>query len=121
MNRILLLGKNGQIGWELLRTLAPIGEVTALNRNKLDLGNLDLTRQTVREHKPTLIVNAAAYTAVDKAEEESTLAMTINGVSPGILAEEAKRVGASLIHYSTDYVFDGNKNDPYREDDATTR
>ena len=119
MTRILLTGKNGQIGWELLRTLATLGEVVAFSRNELDLGNLDLTRQTVREHKPTLIVNAAAYTAVDKAEEESTLAMAINGISPGILAEEAKRIGAPLIHYSTDYVFDGGKNDPYSEDDVT--
>jgi len=93
--------------------------VVAFSRNELDLGNLDLTRQTVREHKPTLIVNAAAYTAVDKAEEESTLAMAINGISPGVLAEEAKRIGAPLIHYSTDYVFDGEKNDPYSEDDVT--
>ena len=119
MTRILLTGKNGQIGWELLRTLATLGEVVAFSRNELDLGNLDLTRQTVRELKPTLIVNAAAYTAVDRAEEESTLAMAINGISPGVLAEEAKRIGAPLIHYSTDYVFDGNKNDPYSEDDVT--
>lgn len=117
--RILLTGKNGQLGWELLRTLATLGEVVAFNRNKLDLGNLDLTRQLVREYKPTLIVNAAAYTAVDKAEEESTLAMTINGISPGVLAEEAMRIGAQLIHFSTDYVFDGNKKDPYSEDDVT--
>ena len=119
MTRILLTGKNGQVGWELLRTLATLGEVMACNRKELNLGNLDIIRKVVREHKPTIIVNAAAYTAVDKAEEESALAMTINGTSPGVLAEEAKRLGATLIHYSTDYVFDGNKKDSYSEDDVT--
>jgi dTDP-4-dehydrorhamnose reductase len=118
MTRILLTGKNGQVGWELQRTLATLGEVIALDRHGLDLANPDSIRRVVRERKPNLIVNAAAYTAVDKAEEESDLAMAINGMAPGILAEEAKELGAAVIHYSTDYVFDGNKNGPYIEDDA---
>ncbi len=90
MTRILLTGKNGQVGWELQRTLATLGEVIALDRHGLDLADPDSIRRVVREHKPNLIVNAAAYTAVDKAEEESDLAMAINGTAPGILAEEAK-------------------------------
>ncbi|MGA9032924.1 MAG: dTDP-4-dehydrorhamnose reductase [Sulfuricaulis sp.] len=118
MTRILLTGKNGQIGWELQRTLATLGEVIALDRHGLDLADPDSIRRVVREHKPNLIVNAAAYTAVDKVEEESDLAMAINGMAPGILAEEAKRLSASIIHYSTDYVFDGSKNTPYTEEDA---
>jgi dTDP-4-dehydrorhamnose reductase len=118
MTRILLTGKNGQVGWELQRTLATLGEVVTLDRQDLDLADPDSIRRVVREHKPNLIVNAAAYTAVDKAEEESDLAMAINGTAPGILAEEAKELGAAVIHYSTDYVFDGNKNGPYTEDDA---
>ena len=118
MTRILLTGKNGQVGWELQRTLVTLGEVIALDRQDLNLADPDAIRRTVRELKPNLIVNAAAYTAVDKAEEESDLAMAINGTAPGILAEEAKRLGAALIHYSTDYVFDGNKDGPYTEDDT---
>lgn len=118
MSRILLAGKNGQVGWELQRTLATLGNVIALDRHDMDLANPDSIRRAVRDHKPNLIVNAAAYTAVDKAEEEPDLAMANNGTAPGILAEEAKRLGAALIHYSTDYVFDGNKNVPYSEDDA---
>jgi len=88
-------------------------EVIALDRHGLDLADPDSIRRVVREHKPNLIVNAAAYTAVDKAEEEPDLAMAINGTAPGILAEEARRLNAAVIHYSTDYVFDGNKNGPY--------
>ncbi|MHB8727685.1 MAG: dTDP-4-dehydrorhamnose reductase [Sulfuricaulis sp.] len=118
MTRILLTGKNGQVGWELQRTLATLGDVIALDRHGLDLADPDSIRRVVREIKPYLIVNAAAYTAVDKAEEEPDLAMVINGIAPGILAEEAKKLGAALIHYSTDYVFDGNKDGPYTEDDA---
>lgn len=115
--RILLTGKNGQVGWELQRTLAPLGEVVALDRQQLDLANPDQIRERVREIKPKLIVNAAAYTAVDKAEEEPELAMAINGLAPGILAEEAKRLNAAIVHYSTDYVFDGTQNAPYTEED----
>lgn len=118
MTRILLTGKNGQIGWELQRTLATLGEVIALDRHGMNLANPDSIRRVIREIKPTLIVNAAAYTAVDKAESEPELAMTINGVAPGILAEEAKQLNAAMVHYSTDYVFDGNKDSPYLESDS---
>jgi len=115
--KIMLTGKNGQVGWELQRALAPLGEVAALDRQQLDLANPDQIREIVREIKPNLIVNAAAYTAVDKAEEEPELAMAVNGIAPGILAEEAKRLNAAIIHYSTDYVFDGAKTTPYTEED----
>lgn len=115
--RILLLGKNGQVGWELQRTLDPLGEVTALGYPAIDLAQPALIRNIVREIKPGLIVNAAAYTAVDKAEEEHDLALKVNGIAPGVLAEEAKRIGAGLIHFSTDYVYDGSKNTPYTEED----
>jgi len=115
--RILLTGRNGQVGWELERKLAPLGEVIATERATLDLADPDAIRRVVRETKPDVIVNAAAYTAVDKAESEPELAMRINGIAPGVLAEEAKRLGALLLHYSTDYVFDGDKTTPYVEDD----
>lgn len=117
--RILLTGKDGQVGWELRRTLAPLGEVVAFGRRELDLAQPDQIRARVREVRPSLIVNAAAYTAVDRAEEEPDLAMAVNGIAPGILAEEAQRLGAGLVHYSTDYVFDGAKRSPYVEDDET--
>lgn len=116
--RILLTGKNGQVGWELQHTLAPLGEIVALDRRQLDLADPGQIRERLREIKPSLIVNAAAYTAVDQAEAEPELAMAVNGIAPGILAEEAKRVGAAIIHYSTDYVFDGTKTTPYTEEDA---
>lgn len=116
--RIMLIGKNGQVGWELQHTLAPLGEVAALDRQQLDLSDPKQIRERVREIKPNLIVNAAAYTAVDKAENDRGLAMAINGNAPGILAEEAKRIGAAVVHYSTDYVFDGTKITPYTEEDA---
>ena len=115
---ILLTGKNGQVGWELQRTIAPLGDVIAVDREEMDLADPDSIRRVIREIKPSLIINAAAYTAVDKAEEEPELAMAVNGVAPGILAEEAKRLGAAIVHYSTDYVFDGTKDTPYTEDDA---
>ena len=115
--RILLLGKNGQVGWELQRTLAPLGEIIALDQEELDLVRIGDIRSTVRELKPDIIVNAAAYTAVDMAESEPDLAMAINGHAPGVLAEEAKKLGAMLVHYSTDYVFDGKKDTPYTEED----
>lgn len=118
MKRMLLTGKNGQVGWELERALAPLGEVFACDRAGLDLADPDRIRAVVRETRPGIIVNAAAYTAVDKAESEPDIAMAINGTAPGILAEEAKRLGALLVHYSTDYVFDGTKPMPYTEDDA---
>jgi dTDP-4-dehydrorhamnose reductase len=115
--KILLLGKNGQVGWELQRTLAPLGNVMALDQEELDLVRVGDIRSTVQELKPDIIVNAAAYTAVDKAESEPDLAMAINGDAPGVLAEEAKKLGALLVHYSTDYVFDGTKDTPYTEED----
>jgi len=116
--KILLLGKNGQVGWELQRTLAPLGEIIALGRRELDLADQQAIRNTVRRIKPELIVNAAAYTAVDKAKEEPELAMAINGIAPGILAEEAALIKAPIVHYSTDYVFDGTKNESYTEQDT---
>jgi dTDP-4-dehydrorhamnose reductase len=117
LSRILVIGKNGQVGFELLRSLAGAGQVVAVGRNEMDLSDPESIRRTVREIGPDLIVNAAAYTAVDQAESEPELALAVNGVAPGILAEEAKRLGAALIHYSTDYVFDGAKGAPYTEDD----
>lgn len=118
MKKILLVGKNGQVGWELQRTLATLGEVVAFDRQGMDLANPDSILSAIRAVRPDLIVNAAAYTAVDKAESEPDLAMAINGIAPGIMAEEAKRLGAAMIHYSTDYVFDGTKTSPYTEEDT---
>jgi len=115
--KILLTGKNGQIGWELARILAPIGEVVAPERAALDLTVPDQIVSAVRSVSPDLIVNAAAYTNVDLAETEPEVAMQVNGVAPAILAEESRRLGALLIHYSTDYVFDGTKSTPYVETD----
>ena len=110
--KILLLGKNGQVGWELQRSLAPLGELIALDSRSVDFcgdfNNLEGLAQTIRAIAPDVIVNAAAHTAVDKAESEPALAHTINALAPGVLAQEAKRCGAWLIHYSTDYVFDGS-------------
>jgi dTDP-4-dehydrorhamnose reductase len=117
--RILLTGGNGQVGFELRRCLAVLGEVYAPGRDVLDLGSADSIVSTVRMHRPQLIVNAAAYTAVDRAEAEPDLAMRINAEAPRILAEEAMKLGGGLIHYSTDYVFDGRAARPYREDDPT--
>lgn len=117
MRTILLIGKNGQVGWELQRALAPLGNVVATGSLELNLADPDSIRKNVREVRPDLIVNAGAYTAVDRAESEPEIAMKINGIAPGILAEEAARLGALLVHYSTDYVFDGKKNAPYLEDD----
>lgn len=116
--KILVTGKNGQVGWELQRTLTPLGQVTALDRTEMDLSDEESIRRAVRDLRPDIIVNAAAYTAVDKAESERGVAMKVNGIAPGILAEETSRLGALLIHYSTDYVFDGRKSSPYVEDDA---
>jgi dTDP-4-dehydrorhamnose reductase len=115
---ILLTGRNGQVGSELAVALQPLGTVVATDRRALDLADPNSIRNAVRDAKPGVIVNSAAYTAVDKAETEEPLAMRINGEAPGVLAEEAKRLGALLVHYSTDYVFDGKKDRPYVEDDA---
>ena len=116
--KILLTGREGQVGWELQRSLAALGDVVATNRHELDLRDSTAIRRTVREARPDIIVNAAAYTAVDNAESEPDIAMQVNAIAPGILAEEAKRLGALLVHYSTDYVFDGSKKSPYKEEDA---
>lgn len=119
--KILLFGKGGQVGWELQRSLAPLGEVVALDHDSDELcgdfTNLAGLAQTVRVVRPDVIVNAAAHTAVDKAESEPELARTINALAPGVLAEEAAKLDALLIHYSTDYVFDGSGNAPRTEDD----
>jgi dTDP-4-dehydrorhamnose reductase len=117
--RILLLGAAGQVGAALQRTLPGLGEIAACDRSRVDLASADAIRSAVREFKPGIIVNAAAYTAVDRAESEPELAMAINGIAPGILAEEARKANALLVHYSTDYVFDGAKSGAYVEDDVT--
>lgn len=124
--RLLLFGCKGQVGWELQRSLAPLGEVIALDRHARlpdggsgDLANADGLRAAVRGLRPDVIVNAAAYTAVDRAESEAALARVINAEAPGVLAEAAQAAGAWLVHYSTDYVFDGSGSKPWVEDDAT--
>ncbi|MBI4294391.1 MAG: dTDP-4-dehydrorhamnose reductase [Betaproteobacteria bacterium] len=116
--KILVTGRTGQLGFELARALAPLGELHVLGRDELDLARPEAIIAVVRAAKPDVIVNAAAYTAVDRAESEPETAFAINARAPGVLAAEAKRVGALLIHYSTDYVFDGTKTGPYGEDDA---
>jgi dTDP-4-dehydrorhamnose reductase len=118
VRKILLIGKNGQVGWELQRTLAGLGNMVVMDRQQMDLADPDSIRKIVRDIRPGLIVNAAAYTDVDKAESEPDLATSINAIAPGILAEEVKRLNAAVIHYSTDYVFDGSQKRPYTEDDA---
>jgi dTDP-4-dehydrorhamnose reductase len=115
--KILLLGNTGQLGWELNRTLLTLGDLVAMDYPQIDMANPDNIRSLVRTHQPDLIVNATAYTDVDKAESEPELAMAINGTGPGILAKEARRLNGALIHYSTDYVFDGTKGEPYTEED----
>ena len=120
--KILLLGKNGQVGWELQRSLAVLGQVTALDRDSTghcgDFARPDAVAATVRALQPDVIVNAAAHTAVDKAESEPELARLLNATAPGVLAEEAARLGAWLVHYSTDYVFDGSGTRPWVETDT---
>src|SRR5258708_410801 len=116
---ILLTGKNGQVGAELLSLLPRVGEVVAYGHDQLDLSNPADIRRTIREVRPQLIVNAAAYTAVDQAETDERTAQAVNAEAPGLIAEEAKKLGAVLVHYSTDYVFDGAKKSPYDEADST--
>lgn len=121
--KILLLGKNGQVGWELQRSLAPLGELIALDRHSQDglsgdLSDLDALRATIREVRPDVIVNAAAYTAVDKAESETELADRVNAQASQVMAEEAAALNAWLVHYSTDYVFSGQGSTPWQETDA---
>lgn len=119
MKKILVLGRIGQVGWELQRTLATLGHVMAIDREEVDMSDADALIRAVREFSPHVIVNAAAYTAVDKAESETELAMALNGRAPGILAEEAKRLKAILVHYSTDYVYNGQLEVPYLENHPT--
>jgi len=117
--KILLTGKNGQIGHDLRILLSKLGTLTALDRQQLDLATPDSIRAAIRELRPNLIVNAAAYTAVDRAESEPELAQAVNGDALEVMAQEARAIGAVIVHYSTDYVFDGTKQTPYVETDAT--
>lgn len=117
--KILLTGSSGQVGYELERSLQGLGEVVAVDRSRMDLADLDQVRAVIRAVQPGLIVNPAAYTAVDKAESEPELAFRINAEAPGVMAEEAKKLGAALVHYSTDYVFPGDDPAPRVEHDAT--
>jgi dTDP-4-dehydrorhamnose reductase len=117
--RILLTGASGQVGGDLLETLKPLGEVIAPARAEMDLANADSVRQMIRAVRPRWIVNPGAYTAVDKAETEPELAFAINAEAVGIMGQEARAIGAGIIHFSTDYVFDGSGSAPYRETDAT--
>lgn len=121
--KILLLGKNGQVGWELQRILAPLGEVLALDRNSTlhcgDLSNLEGLAETVRVFRPQVVINAAAYTAVDKAESDSNTAHLVNALAPEVLSRACAALDALLVHYSTDYVFDGSGQTPWLETDAT--
>jgi dTDP-4-dehydrorhamnose reductase len=117
--KILVTGCNGQVGFELARTLLPLGEIFAFSREQFDLTNLENCRATIQEIKPDVIINAAAYTAVDKAETERKTVFLINEKAVAVLAEEAKKLNALLIHYSTDYIFDGTKDAPYNEGDET--
>lgn len=119
MHRILLLGRNGQLGTELAEALKKLGDVTALGRAQADFSQPTSLRDIVAAHRPNIIVNAAAYTAVDRAESEASLAQAVNADSPGVLAQAACDIAALLVHYSTDYVFNGLKQSPYVEDDAT--
>lgn len=115
---ILLTGKNGQLGFELQRALAPLGRIVAVDREECDLAESEAIRSLVRSVRPDLIINPAAYTAVDRAESEPELAAALNATAPAVLGEEARRIGAWIIHYSTDYVFDGTSSRPYRETDV---
>jgi len=115
--KILLIGKNGQVGAELAAFLPRLGQVVALDRQQLDLSKPDQIRHAIDEVRPQIIVNAAAYTAVDKAETDEAAARAINAEAPAVISEKAKKMGATLVHYSTDYVFDGSKNSPYDESD----
>jgi len=115
--KIVLFGKNGQVGWELQRILPILGEVFSMGRDELDISDLDAVRNILNELKPNLIINASAYTQVDRAEKESDLAMKINALAPEVMAEAANKLGSVFIHYSTDYVFDGKRDTPYTEND----
>jgi len=116
--RLLVTGANGHVGWELNRSLKPLGDVVALDRRQCDLSQPELLPTVIRSIRPDVIVNAAAYTAVDKAEQEEQLATMVNGTAVGVMADESRKAGILLVHYSTDYVFDGEKPSPYTEDDV---
>ncbi len=116
--RLLVTGARGQVGWELSRNLISLGDVVALDRHGCDLSQPELLPNLIRNIKPDVIVNAAAYTAVDRAEQEEQLATTVNGTAVGVLAHESRKAGILLVHYSTDYVFDGTKQAPYTEEDV---
>ena len=118
MTRILLFGKIGQLGWELQRTLAPLGEVIVLDYPEVDFTHPDSLRAVILENHPEVVINAVAYTAVDKAENEPQAAQAINATAPGVLSNASSEIGAGFIHYSTDYVFDGSKGSPYTEEDV---
>ena len=118
--KILLLGKDGQVGWELQRSLSPLGQLQAVGRQEVDMEDIDALRQCINQNQPDIVVNAAAYTAVDKAESESDKACHINAKAVGVLADETKKLNVWLVHFSTDYVFDGKKSSPYEEDDSTS-
>jgi len=118
--KILLTGTSGQVGYELHQALRGAAELVTPSRNEMDLANLAQIREFIQQVKPDIIINPGAYTAVDKAETEADLAMTINAHAPAVMAEEARKLGAAIVHYSTDYVFDGTKEGPYVEDDPTS-
>ena len=115
--RILVTGALGQVGWELQRSLAPLGSIIAVDLAELDIADPDAVRAFIRELRPDVLVNPAAYTAVDKAETQPEIALAVNGVAPGVMAEEMARLGGLMIHYSTDYVFDGTKRGAWVESD----
>jgi dTDP-4-dehydrorhamnose reductase len=117
--RILLLGNTGQLGWELERTLVSLGELNACDYPQINLADFESIRQVIKDCQPDVLINAAAYTAVDRAESEPDVAHAINAIAPGVLAEEARQIKAAFIHFSTDYVFDGQKGSPYLESDQT--
>ena len=117
--KLLVTGATGQVGWQLVRTLAPLGDVFAPSRSELDLSDPERVTAAVRQIQPDILLNAAAYTAVDKAENEADLAQDVNALAPGRMAQEMARIAGLMIHYSTDYVFDGTKAEPYTEQDAT--
>ncbi len=116
--KLLLIGKTGQLGWELRRSCMTFGEIVAVDYPEVDLADIKGLRELIRTVKPDILLNPAAYTAVDKAESEFELARLVNGVAPGVMAEEMKKLGGALIHYSTDYVFDGDKGSSYNEQDT---
>ncbi len=115
----MVTGPTGQVGWELLRSLAPLGDVIACGRERMDLANPDAIRRIIRDVRPDVLVNPAAWTAVDRAETETEAATAINATAPGVMAEECRRLGAMLVHFSTDFVFDGSGTAPWSEDDKT--